>query len=58
MARAAGISEVNVRPIWHSHGLKLHGVMRFKISNHPEFAENWKTSWSLSEPARARALRG
>jgi transposase len=39
VATAVGISEASVRRIWRSHGLKLHRVESFKISNDPEFAE-------------------
>jgi hypothetical protein len=38
MARAAGISEANVRWIWRAHGLKSHLVQTFKLSRDPEFA--------------------
>ena len=41
----AGISEASVRRIWKANGLKPHLVETFKISNDPEFAENWKPSW-------------
>src|SRR6267142_6660747 len=39
MAAVAGISEAIIRRIWHSHGLKPHGVETFKPSNDPRFAE-------------------
>jgi transposase len=44
MAEAAGLSEKSVRRIWHGHGLKPHLARTFKVSNDPEFAENWKPS--------------
>ncbi len=42
MARAAGVSEASVRRVWHAHGLKPHRVDTFKVSNDPQFVENWK----------------
>lgn len=44
MARAVGISQVSVRRIWHSHGLKPHRIESFKISNIPSSRKNWKIS--------------
>lgn len=39
MARAVGIAASSVQRIWRAHGLKLHLVRSFKLSNDPAFAD-------------------
>jgi transposase len=42
MAAAVAVSEATVRRIWHANGLKPHLLKSFKVSNDPQFAENWR----------------
>src|SRR4029079_13393331 len=38
LAKPAGVSHRSVQRIWAAHGLKLHRVRTFKLSNDPKFA--------------------
>lgn len=40
---AVSISDSNALKIWHAHGLKLHRVQEFKISNGKRFGEKLDT---------------
>jgi hypothetical protein len=56
MAKAAGIS--SVQRIWRGHGLRPHLVLRFKLSNDPQFAAKLKEIVGLyvNPPDRAIVL--
>src|SRR5664279_3321590 len=39
MAKASGLSVSSVQRIWRAHGLQLHRVRQFKLSNDPRFVD-------------------
>ena len=58
MAKAVGISASSVQRIWRAHGLELHKVKHFKLSNDPRFIEKLRDVVGLyvAPPAHAVIL--